>query len=63
MNNGEPTKLLSHLHDGWLETSSQTYLERCLEGCEADNLPILENPDTFAALSTLRIPIFAFMET
>ncbi|MCA1065314.1 alpha/beta fold hydrolase [Rossellomorea sp. AcN35-11] len=61
VNNGEPTKLLSHLHDGWLTISSQTYLERCLDGCEADNLPVLRNPETFSALSTLRMPIFSFM--
>ncbi|MCA1031347.1 alpha/beta fold hydrolase [Bacillus timonensis] len=61
VNNGEPTKLLSHLHDGWLAISSQTYLERCIDGCDADNLPIMRNPSTFEALSTIRIPIFAFM--
>ncbi|MBM7704164.1 alpha/beta hydrolase [Metabacillus iocasae] len=59
--NHEPMKILSHLHDGWLEMSSQAYLERCLDECEADNLPVLRNPDNFGALATISRPIFAFM--
>ncbi|MEH7302097.1 alpha/beta hydrolase [Neobacillus drentensis] len=57
----EPNKILSHLHEGWFEVSSETYLEFSIDGCAADNLPILRNPDRFEELDKIKVPILAFM--
>ncbi|MEK6963644.1 MAG: DUF1749 domain-containing protein [Nanoarchaeota archaeon] len=57
----EPRKLLTSLLWKWYLLSSQTFLDLFEEGCSADNLPFLRNPDTWTELGKIDVPVLAFM--
>ncbi len=59
--NGDCRKILHSMLWEWYFISSQTFLDLCVDGSFADNLPLLRNPDVFEELSQIHIPIFAFM--
>jgi pimeloyl-ACP methyl ester carboxylesterase len=61
MQNGEPKKLLSKMLWDWFYLSSQTFLSLFTEGNNADNLPILRNPEKWSQLASINVPIFAFL--
>ena len=57
----QPHKILSTLIWEWYNLSSQTFLDIAVDGCPADNLPIMRNPDTFPELSSIKLPILSIM--
>lgn len=58
---GQPRKILSSLLWDWYHLSSQTFLDLGEEGCLADNLPLLRNPEHFKELESINVPILAFL--
>lgn len=61
MKNGEPRKLLSKMLWDWYYLSSQTFLSLFTEGSNADNLPVMQNPEKWPQLASINVPILAFM--
>jgi predicted alpha/beta-fold hydrolase len=58
---GQPRKLLTNPLWGWYHLSSQTFLDMFVDGCPADNLPIMRNPSSFPELESIKVPIMALM--
>lgn len=58
---GEPRKLLSGMLWDWYNLSSQTFLSLFTEGNNADNLPVMRNPEVWSQLASINVPILAFM--
>jgi pimeloyl-ACP methyl ester carboxylesterase len=54
-------KILSKPIWNWFNLSSQTFLSLFTKGNNSDNLPIMENPNRWTQLASIKIPIFAFM--
>lgn len=54
---GQRDKLLSQPLWNWITLSSQTFLDESVDGCPADVLPLLRQPDTFPELASINIPI------
>ncbi len=61
ISDGRPEKLLSSNLWDWYTLSSQTFLDLCKDGCPADNLPIMRNPDSFSELESVSIPILVIV--
>ena len=59
--NNEPRKLLSDQIWQWYTLSSQTFLDLFEDGCPADVLPVLRNPDIFPQLASITVPILCIM--
>ncbi len=59
--NNKSRKIINSLLWDWYHISSQTFLDLFKDGCSADNLPLLRNPEKFDELSKIDVPIFAFM--
>ena len=58
---GNPRKLLSAMLWDWYTLSSQTFVDMFEDGCPADNLPIMRNPELFPELGSVRVPILSIM--
>jgi pimeloyl-ACP methyl ester carboxylesterase len=58
---GQLKKLLTDILWGWYYLSSQTFLDMLVDGCPADNLPIMRNPDSFPELLSLKVPVLVLM--
>lgn len=58
--NNKPRKILNSILWDWYHISSQTFLDLFEDGCPADNLPLLRNPEVFDEFSKIQIPILAF---
>lgn len=61
MKNSEPRKILSSLIWNCYHLSSQTFLDLAVDGCLADNLPVMRNPEKFEELSSINVPILGLM--
>lgn len=58
---GKPRKLLKDMLWNWYNISSQTFMDMFVDGCPADNLPIMRNPQSFPELEAIHVPILAIM--
>lgn len=61
MAKGEPRKLLTRQLWDFYNLSAQTFLSLFTPGNNADNLPVLENPEVWPQLASIKQPILAFM--
>lgn len=61
MEKGEPRKILSSIIWDWYYLSSQTFFDLAIDGCPADNLPVMRNPEKFEELVSVDVPIFGIM--
>lgn len=61
VNNGSPRKLLSDILWNWCYLSSQTFIDLFEDGCPADNLPIMRNPDRFIELESIMVHTLSIM--
>lgn len=59
--NGEPRKLLTRMLWDYYNLSAQTFLSLFTPGNNADNLPVMQNPEVWPQLSSIKQPILAFM--
>jgi alpha/beta superfamily hydrolase len=46
---------------GWYTISAQTFVDMFEDGCPADNLPIMRNPESFPELESVSVPTLAIM--
>jgi pimeloyl-ACP methyl ester carboxylesterase len=58
---GNPDKLLTDILWNWYYLSSQTFVDMFEDGCPADNLPIMRNPERFSELESISVPVLAVM--
>jgi len=59
--NDEPRKMLPSIIWDWYNLSSQTFLDLAVDGCPADNIPVMRNPEKFEELSSIDVPILGVM--
>lgn len=59
--NNQPRKILPSKLWDWYDISAQTYLDLFEDEGPADNLPVERNPQEFAELSTINVPILGIM--
>lgn len=57
---GNPRKLTSKLVENYMPFSSATFYNWYKTGSNADNFPIIRNPEHFEQLETVDIPVLAF---
>ena len=60
INNGEPTKILSNLIEGYMYMSSQTYYDWFKESSNLDNLPVMSYSENWSQFETIDVPILTF---
>jgi len=58
---GNPRKLLTDMLWSWYNISSQTFMDMFVDGCPADNLPLMRNPQSFPELEAITTPVMALM--
>lgn len=58
---GEPRRLLSTPVWDYFNISSQTFLDLYKQGCPADILPLLRNPEHFEKLESLDVPVLGIL--
>ncbi|MFA5828674.1 MAG: alpha/beta fold hydrolase [Candidatus Shapirobacteria bacterium] len=58
---GNPRKLLTPMLWNWYNLSSQTFLDLFVDGCPADNLPLMRNPKSFPELESIKVPALAIV--
>jgi pimeloyl-ACP methyl ester carboxylesterase len=58
---GNPRKFLSDMLWNCYNISSQTFIDMFVDGCPADNLPIMRNPQSFPELEAITVPVMTLM--